>query len=242
MRSALIPGLLAASVAVSAPAAFAQRAPDRSPVSPRLLRGITPAQLLRGLVEVDFEIARANLNRYRTVQVEQALSRDDVASLTRLVEGDSLARRNRDLLTGVLRNAEAIGDAERVVGLAATQRLIFVMNTAPPAPAAVGRTGVTAERVEEADATVLVRDLTELDFEAVRGDLNRYRIVQAEDVLSPGKRRLLSDAIERDSLARRNRDLLTAALRGSGSMTSSQRVIGVSTKRRIVYVTASRLR
>jgi len=201
---------------------------------------VTPATLLRGLDEIDPEFARANLNRYRIVQAEQVFSREDVQSLRQLVEADSLARRNRDLLTDVLRKSEAIGVDEQVAGLAMVSRLIFVVSDSPLAAAPGTRRPVVAERVMEADATVLARDLAALDYEKVQGELFRYRIIPAEGVLSPGKRRLLADAIDKDSSARRNRDLLTSVLRRSGTMTNAQRVIGVSASKRVIYVLAAR--
>jgi hypothetical protein len=222
--------------ALAAGPAAAQRIPDRAPVSPRLLRGISPTTLLRGLGEIDFEATRSKLNHYRVVQAEQVLTTEGVQTLARMVDDDSVARRNRDLLTDVLRKSDTIGDDEQVAGIGLANRLIFVIRDGSPGREPARGGAPVAQRVMEADATVLARDLAMVAFEQLQPELYRYRIAQAQEVLSPGKRRLLADAIDKDSQARRNRDLLTAHLRRTGMIPNAQQVIGISAQRRIIFV------
>lgn len=103
----------------TAPQAVAQE--ERLPVRP----GVTA--FYTGLVEVDYQRVRHNVPEYRTVQAERYLKKREIQLLQQLVEEDSLARRNRNLITDLMRNAELITNVERVIGALPDQKVLLVL-------------------------------------------------------------------------------------------------------------------
>jgi hypothetical protein len=82
----------------------------------------------------------------------------------------------------------------------------------------------------------LFNDLVAIDYQAFRTRAGDYRVVDADEFLTQEQVRLLEARIDENSVARRNRDLLTAFLRDARQITARERVVGVSADQRAVYV------
>jgi hypothetical protein len=81
----------------------------------------------------------------------------------------------------------------------------------------------------------LLRGLADLDYDAFRADVRSYRILSAREVLSEEDLRLLGTLIDDNSLARRNRNLVTTLLRNSNRTTANTVVLGVDERQRVIY-------
>jgi hypothetical protein len=230
--------LLAAGLAIPA-VGQESGTPAPAPITREMLRTYTPSDLLRGLDEIDFEAVRANPGRYRLVQAERVMAARDVDLLRQLIANDSVARRNQALLNGLLRGSQAITSSEQVVGVLPERNLIYVLGSGTAAPGAENAVFLRPAIVE-ADPAQLARGLTTADFQAIRYGLPEYRTVDAGRVLTRRQLQMLERLIDQDSLARRNRDLITNLLRDSKLITSTQRVVGVTEDPKALFVVSGR--
>ena len=89
-------------------------------------RQFTVTSLLDGLRDVDVTDFRMTSNQYRYVRAGDLLDPDQVTRLRALVGGDSLARRNRDLLTSFLRSTGRLTATQVVLGVSADDRTVYV--------------------------------------------------------------------------------------------------------------------
>lgn len=83
--------------------------------------------LVRELAAVDYTAVKANLSRYRIVDLENRLDRDSVATLRTMLQENSGARRNRNLLTDLLRDGNLITNVQTVVGASREEQIIYIL-------------------------------------------------------------------------------------------------------------------
>lgn len=95
---------------------------------------VTVRGLLTDMAEMDPQEVKLDLEDYRVVQANQALDATQLGSLTRLVEDNSTARRNQNLVTNMLRQSQRLSPAQMVVGADLRRRLLFVADNRVASP------------------------------------------------------------------------------------------------------------
>ena len=83
-------------------------------------------ELVRGLEAFPFSDLRTSVVRWQRVNVEDALPSGERQLLGSLLSGNSLARRNQNLLTNLLRDAELISRRQTVVGVSMEDQTLYV--------------------------------------------------------------------------------------------------------------------
>jgi len=86
------------------------------------------------------------------------------------------------------------------------------------------------------DTRQLVEDLATFPYSDLKTSVSQWKRVDVDGLYSEEQQRLLDTVITGNSLARRNRNLLTNLLRQSELITNTQTVVGVSRGDRIIYV------
>lgn len=98
---------------------------------------VTVRGMLTDMAEMDPQEVRLDLDQYRVVQANEVLDASQLGSLTRLVDDNSTARRNRNLVTTLLRGSQRLSAAQTVIGADLQRRLLFVADSRIVAPAPV---------------------------------------------------------------------------------------------------------
>lgn len=86
----------------------------------------------------------------------------------------------------------------------------------------------------------MTNDLAELDPQAVKLNLNRYRVVQVSELMEAPQIGRLVELTDDNSTARRNQNLMTNVLRQSQRLSSGQTVVGADRRRRQLFVVDNR--
>jgi hypothetical protein len=84
--------------------------------------------LLNGMAEMDFQAVKLDLDRYQVVQLDRVMDTGRIGRLTELVDDNSTARRNRNLVTNLLRQERRVSSAQTVVGADLTRRRFYVVD------------------------------------------------------------------------------------------------------------------
>lgn len=82
--------------------------------------------LVSDLAAVDYTAVKANLSRYRIIDLGNRLDRDSLATLRTMLRENSGARRNRNLLTDLLRDGNRITNVQTVVGASRAEQIIYI--------------------------------------------------------------------------------------------------------------------
>jgi hypothetical protein len=96
---------------------------------------VTVRSLLTDMAEMDPQEVRLDLELYRVVQANEVMDATQLGRLTQLVDDNSTARRNRNLITNMLREAQRLTRAQTVVGADLGRRLLFAADNRLVAPA-----------------------------------------------------------------------------------------------------------
>jgi hypothetical protein len=132
-------GLLAA-LGLTLPGAMRVDAQPRTTARPRTaaqsrpLPRATVRSLVNGMAEMDPQAVKLDLDRYRVVQADQMMDTAQVGRLVELVDDNSTARRNQNLVTTLLRQSQRLSRAQTVVGADLSRRQLFVVDNRVIAP------------------------------------------------------------------------------------------------------------
>lgn len=83
-------------------------------------------QLVEGLATFPYGDLKTSVSRWRRVDVDGLYTEEQQRLLDTVITGNSLARRNRNLLTNLLRQSELITNTQSVVGVSSEDRTIYV--------------------------------------------------------------------------------------------------------------------
>lgn len=103
------------------------------------------------------------------------------------------------------------------------------------------RTAARTQQLPRQTVRTLAADMAEMDPQAVKLDLGRYRVVQAAELMDTAQVGRLVDLVDDNSTARRNQNLVTTLLRQSQRLSSGQTVVGADLRRRQLFVVDNRL-
>jgi len=127
------------------------------------------------------------------------------------------------------------------LGLALPGVLGVTRAEAQPRPTARPRSAARARPLPQQTVRSLVTDMAEMDPQEVKLDLDRYRVVQAAELMDTTQLGRLVDLVDDNSTARRNQNLVTTLLRQSKRLSSGQTVVGADLRRRQLFVVDNRL-
>lgn len=96
---------------------------------------VTVRGMLTDMAEMDPQEVQLDLEQYRVVQANEVMDAAQLGRLTRLVDDNSTARRNRNLLTTMLRESQRLTMGQTVVGADLSRHLLFVADNRLVAPA-----------------------------------------------------------------------------------------------------------
>jgi len=121
-----LPGALLGMTRVEAQSRTTAR--SRSTARPRTLPRVTVRSMVTDMAEMDPQVVKLDLDRYRVVQADQVMDTAQMGRLVELVDDNSTARRNQNLVTTVLRQSQRLSTGQTVIGADLRRRQLFVVD------------------------------------------------------------------------------------------------------------------
>jgi hypothetical protein len=103
------------------------------------------------------------------------------------------------------------------------------------------RTSARSRALPQLTVRTMANAMAEMDPQAVKLSLDRYQVVQANELMEMPQLRRLVELVDDNSTARRNQNLMTAVLRQSQRLSTGQTVVGADLRRRQLFVADNRI-
>lgn len=93
--------------------------------------GVTPARaqnadsLLQGLINVNVQDVKTNINDFKVVNIQDVLNKADIDVLNNSINNNTVASNNQIELNNLLRDAKILNKNQIVVGVLSAQKTIF---------------------------------------------------------------------------------------------------------------------